>query len=145
MKKTILEIYAFAVCFFAVACVVVTFGLVAWDFVQLSAPHFTINSVQYQCHQSDGAYQNCFANDAKYTRDENQIAFPSGAQLRTKRIADYAQIIHAEKRRALQGIAQKAIVLLLNLCVFLIHWRLAKRAGMAGGSRQPADSVAARD
>lgn len=127
MKKTILEIYAFAVCFFAVICFVFSFGFLVWNVVELSAPEFTIDNYNYQCHQSDDGYADCFSNAEKHTRDENPVAFPTGAELTNKRLADYAQAIHAERRQAVQGIVQKVIMLLIIIGVFLIHWRLAKR------------------
>lgn len=136
MKKTILEIYAFAVCFFAVACFVITLGLIIWDFVELNAPEFTMNNYEFQCHQSDQAYEDCFSGDLKYVRDENPLAFPTGEQLTQHRIEHYSRAIQAETRQAVQGIAQKAIILFINLLVFLIHWRITKRGAGAGRSNQ---------
>lgn len=127
MKKTMFQIYAFAVCFFAVVSFVITLGLFVWDVVQVSAPKFTLADYAYRCYQSDDAYRDCYSGDEKYVRDNSPLPFPRGAALTEKRETDYAHVIFAEKRRGLQGMARKAIVLLINVGVFLLHWRLARR------------------
>lgn len=128
MKKTILEIYALAVCFFTVACFVVTLGFASWDIVELSAPEFTISSHQFECHQTNQEYKSCFSNEYQYTREDNPLEFPSGDALTQKRTSDYSQILKSEQRRAWQGLVQKFIILFIDLIVFFGHWVLAKRA-----------------
>jgi len=126
MKKTILEIYALAVCFFAVACFVITLGLAMWDIVELSAPEFTVSNHNFECYQSDEAYRDCNASKHKYTREESPEIFPAGKELTNSRVKSYEKIIKSERRQALQGLVQKLIILLINALVFFGHWRLAK-------------------
>ena len=57
MNKKILEVYALAVCFFTVACFVIAFGLMLWNFIELWAPEFTVYTRHFECHQSDEAYR----------------------------------------------------------------------------------------
>ncbi|SHK01108.1 hypothetical protein SAMN02745165_03742 [Malonomonas rubra DSM 5091] len=128
MMKTILEIYALAVCFFTVACFVITLGLALWNVVELSAPEFTINNQKYECHQTDEAYRDCFSDQYKYRKKESPETFPTGEVLTKKREFEYSQIIKSERREALQGIVQKSIIILVDIILFIIHWKLAIRA-----------------
>ena len=47
MKKSILEIYALAVCFLALVCFVIALGLGVYDLIQIANPGFTINAYEY--------------------------------------------------------------------------------------------------
>ncbi|MCP4489398.1 MAG: hypothetical protein GY820_19115 [Gammaproteobacteria bacterium] len=128
MKKTVLEIYALAVCFFAVACFVIALGLIIWNGIELSFPEFTINQRPYECHQTNERYKECFSSNQKYTRKENPEVFPTGESLTSARELSYSNIIKSEQRQALQGIVKKIIIILIDLLVFFIHWRLAKHS-----------------
>ncbi len=128
MKKTILEIYALAVCFFTIACFVITLGLLIWNFVEVATPEFTISSRDYECHQTDGAYKDCFSGQYQYTKSENPEIFPSGEELTKSRKSAYAQVIKSEQRNATQGIVQKLIIIIIDLLVFFAHWVLARKA-----------------
>ena len=125
MKKTILEIYALAVCFFTVACFVITLGMAIWDTIELSAPEFTISNHNFECHYSDEAYNDCYSSKHQFTRDDSPKTFPSGQELTEKRQKAYEQILKSEQRQALQGLVQKLIILLIDALVFFAHWRLA--------------------
>ncbi|WP_053981060.1 hypothetical protein [Marinagarivorans algicola] len=128
MKDMILEIYALGVCFFTVACFMLLFGLILWDGIELSAPEFTINNYDYECHQSDEAYKECYETHHKYIRQDAPETFPVGQALSSARIKSYERVIQSERRRALQSLVQKLIILLINALIFLMHWRLAKNA-----------------
>ncbi len=126
-KKGLLEIYALSVCFFSLVFFIVAFGMAAWDVVQLSAPEFTIRNYTYECHLSDVAYIECYSNKHKYTREENPLPFPEGKELTGKRVKEYAQILRSEQREAIQGLVQKTIVMIIDIIVFMLHWRLSVR------------------
>ena len=128
VKKTILEIYSLAVCFFTVACAVIALGMALWNMIQIIAPEFTIRSHDYKCHVSDEAYRRCFEQSHEYLRKDGPLPFPEGEALTNRRQQDYALLIHTERRDALQGIVQKTIIIFLDLLVFIVHWRLARWA-----------------
>lgn len=128
MKKTILEIYALAVCFFTVACLVVVCGMALWNLVEIAAPEFTITNYQFDCHQSDEAYRDCQSGNLKYTRKESPVAFPEGEALTSERLSAYDSVLKAERRSALQSLVKKFIVILVSAAVFFAHWRLARHA-----------------
>ncbi len=56
MKKSILEIYALAVCFVALLCFVIALGIGVYDLIQITNPEFTINVYEYERHQSNEAF-----------------------------------------------------------------------------------------
>ena len=58
MKKTIIEIYALAVCFVAVICLVISLGIGLYDLVEISNPEFTISSHEYKKYQTNESFMN---------------------------------------------------------------------------------------
>jgi len=127
MKKSLIEIYALAVCFITVACFVVTFGLALWDVVEFTVPEFTINQSQYERHQSDDEYSEYISRRSQY-KGENAEPIPSGEELTKAREKSYAFIIASERRTALQDFFQKLIIILVDTIAFFIHWRIAGKA-----------------
>ena len=57
MKKSILEMYALAVCFVALVCFVIALGIGVYDLIQIANPVFTINAYEYNRHQSNEAFR----------------------------------------------------------------------------------------
>ena len=127
MRKTILEIYALAVCFLALACFVVLLGFAIWNFIGLTAPAFTIDQQQYECHLSEQAYEDCISVEYLYSRQFNPKPVPQGAALRAARQASYADLLRAEQRQSLQGLTMQLVMLAIVSLAFLAHWRLARR------------------
>ena len=128
MRRSILEIYALAVCFFAVACFVVTTGFLLWDIVRFAAPNFTIEAYTWDCHQTDEAYKECYGHLHSLTEERTGDVFPTGAALSDKRQRDYDSNLRKHKREALQGIVKSSIIVILDILIFLFHWRIAARA-----------------
>ncbi len=138
MKKTVLEIYAMAVCFFSVVVFVVALVTAAWDVVQWAAPEFTVNDRVYECHQSDEFYRECQSEaETGFWRahgygargGEQSEAEPlAGAELTKRRENSYRRLLNAERRDAARGLAQKTLLALVVLVLFGAHWRLAKRS-----------------
>lgn len=125
MKKSILEIYALAVCFATIVCFVITLGISIYDIVRITKPEFTMSSYEYNRHQSNEAYwkssNNCSNDDKKEQR-------PADEELTKQRLASYQQSIKSELRDAFQSLIQSVIILIIAVIVFLIHWRVARRS-----------------
>ncbi len=125
MKKSILEIYALAVCFATIVCFVITLGISIYDIVRIASPEFTMSSYEYNRHQSNDAYwkssNNCSNDDKKEQR-------PADEELTKQRLASYQQSIKSELRDAFQSLIQSVIILIIAVIVFLIHWRVARRS-----------------
>ena len=130
MKKTILEVYALAVCFFAVACFVVTLGIALYDIVQIIDPEFTLNRYQYERYQSNDAFR--AAPGALHGQDEKERKALSEEDITRRREAGYAQALRAERHDGKQSLLRMAIIMLVDAGAFLIHWQIAQKARRDG-------------
>ena len=128
MKKSLLESYGLAVCFFTVVCFVIVLGMTLWDGVKLTAPGFTLNSRDWKRHQSDEAFKEYLISEHRYGSEKETYTPPEGAALSQAREQSFAQESQSEKRDGFQDLVRNLIILLINLGVFLAHWRIAARA-----------------
>ena len=126
MKKTALEVYALAVCFFAAAVFAVVLAAAVWDGVEWVAPEFAMNGRDYECHQTNAAFRDCRAEYRAYPSGAQPAPLPQGAALTQMREQSYRRQINAERRSAQQGLAQKTIVAIVMLALFMAHWHLRR-------------------
>ena len=119
MKKSLLEIYALAICFVTIICFAVVLGIGLYDILEMSNPEMTIKSYQYQKHQSNEAFTRNWSKK-KEKRSETEIT-----ETREK---SYSVALKAEQRDAIQSFIRVLIIMLINFIIFLVHWRLAKHA-----------------
>lgn len=125
MKKSILEIYALAVCFATIVCFVVALGIALYDVIQIARPEFTLSSHVYNRHQSNDAFWN---SSSQYDSREKDKKRPPEKELTNRRMESYQQALQSERRDAFQGITKATIVIFIDIVFFIIHWRIAKRA-----------------
>lgn len=150
MKKTILEIYALAVCFATIVCATTALGFALWDVVQIAKPDFTVNGYVYEQHQDNESfrpYNDCSksaddpaaeaaraAADAAAAAADGEAAAGAkcrkytAAELTAKREASWAKALRAEQREGFQSLLRCLIVILLDILVFIPHWIIARRA-----------------
>jgi hypothetical protein len=126
MKKSLLEIYALAVCFATIVCFVISLGVAIYSIIEIINPEFTMNSYEYKRYQSNDAYWLSRVDD--WRNKEKEMQRPSEDELTKQRTEGYRLAVIAEKRDGYQGITKTAIVILINIVVFFIHWRIAKRS-----------------
>ena len=125
MKKSILEIYALAVCFATVVCFVIALGIAIFDVIQIASPEFTLSSHEYDRHQSNDAF---WSNCNQYDADKKDKKRPADEELAKRRLESYRQVIQAERRDAFQGITKALIIIIIDIVFFIVHWRIARRA-----------------
>lgn len=125
MKKSILEIYALAVCFATIGCFVIALGIAIFDVIQITNPEFTLSSHEYNRHQSNDAF---WTNSNKYDNDKKNKKRPSDEELTKRRLESYRQAIQSERRDAFQGITKALIIIIIDVVFFMVHWRIARRA-----------------
>ena len=113
--RSLVQVYALAVCFATLMCLVVALGVGLYDLVQIAAPDFTL--AYYQPYESDAAFARVYPDEAN--RANNELT-----QLREQTLAD---ALRAERRAAMQSLVFVAIILAIDLIVFGVHWRIAKR------------------
>lgn len=129
MKKTILEIYALAVCFFSVVALVVIFGIGCYSTISFVNPEFTLNSFAYTRHQSnDSFWAGCSGSWECGSAGEKKGVRPPELELSKLRLASFQRDLFSEERAGLQSIVRCLIGLICTSLVFLLHWFLAKRA-----------------
>jgi len=125
VKKSLLEIYALAVCFVTVVCFVIALGIGLYDLVELAYPEFSLSSYEYERHQSDEAFMRRWPKDKKR---------PPEGEITKLREESYQTELRKEQRSAMQSLVQILIVLVIDVVVFFVHWRLAKRARESVGT-----------
>lgn len=129
MKKSLLEIYGLAVCFFTVACFVIVLGIATWDIVRIYSPQFTMSNGDWTKHQSDELYSKALVDENRWRDDKKEKYIPPiGKELAEARERSFAQEIRAERRGGFQDLARNFIILFIDLGVFLLHWKIAAHA-----------------
>ena len=126
MKKSLLEIYALAVCFATIVCFVIALGIALYSVVEITNPEFTMNSHIYRQYQSNDAYWQ--QNRYSYATKEQEGQKPSEAELTKERTESYRLALISEKRDGFQGLTKTGIIILIDIIAFFIHWRMAQRA-----------------
>ncbi len=129
MKKPILEIYALAVCFVALVCLIIALGIGVYDLIQIANPEFTINAYEYQRYQSNEAFGRSPRIEMRGVAPGVPIepTEPSEEELTSQREESYQAALRSERRQAGQSLTMIAIVLVIDVLVFLPHWLLARR------------------
>ena len=135
MKKSILEIYALAVCFLALVCFVIALGIGVYDLIQIASPEFTISAHEYERHQSNEAFRGPPGGRALFSA--RGIPIPMEPTERPEedvtqhREESYQAALRSERRRGMQSVTQIVIVIVLDVLVFVPHWLLARRTRAA--------------
>ena len=125
MKKSILEIYALAVCFATVVCFVIAAGIATYNAIGIINPEFTLDANEYSRHQNNDAFwKNCNNN---YDTDKKENKRLPEEELTKRRIESYQQALKSERRTAFQSLTKTAIILILDFIFFVAHWRIARR------------------
>ena len=113
--RSFISIYALAVCFATLMCFVVALGIFLYDIVQIAAPSFTL--AYYQPYQSNDAFRQNHPD--KKDEPDNEVT-----RLRQQALDD---AFNAERRTASQSAVFVFIILVINVVVFAVHWRIARR------------------
>jgi len=119
LSRNILRLYALAVCFVSVIVFSVSFGVGVYDVVQVNLPETTLSGWQYERYQSN----------INFVRDwPPEKAVPDDDTLTRLREEGYRIAIAGEARDAKQSLIQQAITMLIMVALFLIHWKLSRKA-----------------
>ena len=122
MQRSAVQIYALAVCFASLMCLVVALGIGLFDVVQIGAPQFTL------------------AGAVAYDSNEQYLLyFPNKKDLPEQQISELRQeALHlawvAERRAAQKSAVFVLIVLAIDAVVFLVHWRIARQIECASST-----------
>lgn len=126
MKRSLVEIYALAVCFVTISCFAITFGVAVYDLIQITNPEFTLNAHEYQKHETNKAFIDACYNEE---RQEKLRAMPD-EEVTALRTTSFERALKSEKRDALQSLAMNMIIIVIDAVLFALHWLIARRVRM---------------
>jgi|CXWL01.1.fsa_nt_gi hypothetical protein len=130
MKKTILEIYALAVCFITVTCFVVCLGIAGYSLIEIGKPDFTLSTSAYEEYQTNDAFWK--QNDpTRFSEKTEKAPRPSEDELTKRRKEAYVRALDSEQREGYQTLIKTLIVMLVDAFAFLAHWIIANRARLS--------------
>ena len=118
MKRSLVEIYALAVCFITVTCFAIAAGIAIYDLVQISSPEITLHSHRFETHQSNEAFRNSYTSSVKGL-SENEVT--------KRREESFRSALNSERRDGWQSLLRMGIFMLVSVIFFVFHWLLAKR------------------
>jgi len=129
MKKSILEIYALAVCFLALVCFVIALGIGVYDLIQITSPEFTINVYEYERHQSNEAFRGSPGIALRGIAPGIPVESTERPEeeVTQQREESYQAALRSERRRGMQSLIQIVIIVVIDVLVFVPHWLLARR------------------
>lgn len=114
--RSAVQIYALAVCFCTLMCLVVALGIGLYDVVQIAAPQFTLAWIEP--YLSNERFVAVYLDNKELPA--NEITWLREEGLR--------QALAAERRSAGQSAVFVLIVLAIDAVIFAVHWRLARRS-----------------
>lgn len=120
MKKSLLEIYALAVCFVTLICFAVSLGIGIYDVLEMTAPKFTLKSSDFERHKTNEAFTRGWKEEKRKKYTEEEIV--------NLREESYQVALTKEKRDAAQSLIRIIIIIIIDIVLFVIHWKIAKRA-----------------
>ncbi len=137
MKKSMLEMYALAVCFVTLLCFVIALGIGIYNLIRVVNPEFTLNAYEYERHQSNEAFQGSPGMELRLElrglapARSAEAPEPSDEELTRQREQSYQNVMRAELRRGTQSLTMVGIVIFIDLLVFAVHWLLARKARLS--------------
>ena len=116
MGRSLVQLYALTVCFFTLMCLVIVLGLGIYDVVRIVRPDFTV--------QDDMLWQ---SNELYRTYRQDKKDLPD-AEITALREQGRRAAVDAERRGAEQRLVFLGIILGIDIVVYAIHWRIARKA-----------------
>ena len=133
MKKSILEIYALAVCFIALVCFVIALGIGVYDLIQIASPAFTMNAYEYERHQSNETFRGSPGRALRGIAPGIPVepTEKPEEEVTQQREESFQAALRSERRRGMQSLIQILIILVIDVLVFVPHWLLARSTSAA--------------
>lgn len=116
MGRSLLSIYALAVCFCTLMCLMIVLGLGAFSLVRLAAPEFTL--ADHTWAHSDEQYLQWYPAQQHLTP----------VQLVEAREKTRQAAVQYERRGVARMLVYTLIIGAIDSVVYALHWRLAKSA-----------------
>lgn len=115
MGRSLIGIYALAVCFCSLMCLMIALGIGGYSLVRIAAPGFTLE-----------------ANPGSYTDEQFLQWYPQKKDLPAADLAKAKEEMAAaaaqyERRAALRMLVWVLIIAVIDGVVYVLHWRLARQ------------------
>jgi len=123
--KSKLEIYALAVCFAAVVCLVISISVAGYSIVRIVDPGLTMSSYNYNKYQTNDRF---WESKQAYAKDQSAMKRPSEEELTKQRQEALRIELGEEKRGGLQSLIRTLMFVVVGAVALLLHWRIARRA-----------------
>ena len=126
MKRTVVEIYALAVCFICAAVFTIFISVGLYSVLEITHPEFTMSSHDYGEHYSNEK----FLEKKLRLAQENESLYSgmSPAELTAARKRSFESALEQERRSGQQSLVQSLITVFVLLLMFGMHWLIAQRA-----------------
>jgi hypothetical protein len=118
MKKSLIEIYALAVCFASI------FFLIVWAAAGL---HGTLRAVRPAMTMDGYTYERSLSDEAFMQTWPKERPSPDPSSVPGLRKAAYEQALQIEQRAGLHNLVSSLTYLLAAGLAFSLHWKLAQR------------------
>jgi hypothetical protein len=123
--KSKLEIYALAVCFAAVVCLVISISIAGYSIIQIMWPELTMRSYNFDKYQTNQLY---WESKQSFSKDKVSAKKPSEVELAQQRMEALRLELNGEKRNGLQSLIHALMFIVVGTITLFLHWRIAKRA-----------------
>jgi hypothetical protein len=124
--KSKLEIYALAICFASMVCLVVAAAIAGYAMFQITLPDITINAYKYEQLSSNEQY---WRHRLSSSSDEKACPQkPTDAEITKLRNDALVVEMKSEQRDGFQTLIKCLMFLLFGGIVLAIHWRIARNA-----------------
>lgn len=121
MKKTLVELYALTVCFGAMGFVAVHSAQGLYDVVCIVAPRTTLSGYVLWSYETNERFLE------SWRRNHKDEPAPDDAHVTELRLEEMAAEIRSQKQDRTQDLVKSLCFIVVNLSVFGIHWRIAKK------------------
>lgn len=118
--KSKLEIYALAVCFCCIGCMIISGSIAMQSLLRVAAPEMMVSGSEYINHQSNDTYVMVYGDEKKKKMSEAEIT-----KLRENALANLSV---QQRRDGIQSLLSSIIFFLSAAFTLGIHWRIAQKA-----------------
>jgi hypothetical protein len=120
--KSKLEIYALAICFAAVVCLVISTGIAGYAVFEIASPDLTMRSYTYEKYQTNDSY---FENKRPCCSKEKEPR-PSEDTLTKQRLEAFSVELKGEQREGFQTLIKCFMFIAVSGIALVVHSKIAK-------------------
>lgn len=119
LMKTNIEIYALAVCFVSVLCLVVLFGAAGYSTFQILTPEMTMSSYKYDKYQNNDTFWN--GRSGGCSKDAKSTEKPADDVLTRQRLDAFDMELKSERRDGFQSLTRCFLIPIASKVIYC-HW-----------------------